>query len=332
MTNLQSLHHPPRENSRQESMCSTAQTQLHTYLFEPVHTHPSTHPLWFVHSSCVVCSCVDRSYQATTKQTKTRNPHFLLSPPLLMFFALLSNVLCSHSCLIEPLFSFSSHIVLDGREDSGVGTCSSPLMGALVDGQPSRIHSASGSPTSQVRGAQAGASGQAGNNGQWRPRARSADESSKKINHKELIEDWEISPKEITTGPRIGSGSFGTVYRGHWHGPVALKKLNVTKTTHAQLQAFKNEVAVLKKTRHVNILLFMGYVSKPHLTIITQWCEGSSLHKHLHVIESRFTSTQLIEIARQTAQGMDYLHAKNIIHRDLKSNSEYLDELKLKHH
>lgn len=176
--------------------------------------------------------------------------------------------------------------------------------------------SASGSPTST-------------SSNKWRPRARSADDSNKKYSisnsNKESIEDWEIPSEEILAGPRIGSGSFGTVFRGHWHGPVALKKLNVSNPSASQLQAFKNEVSVLRKTRHVNILLFMGFVLKPQLMIVTQWCEGSSLYKHLHVIETKFELIQLIDIARQTAQGMDYLHAKNIIHRDLKSNSKSCD-------
>jgi hypothetical protein len=63
------------------------------------------------------------------------------------------------------------------------------------------------------------------------------------------IEDWEIPESEIDFGERIGSGSFGTVFKGMWHGPVALKKLNVfkdQKPTQSQLQAFKNEVAVLR--------------------------------------------------------------------------------------
>lgn len=165
-----------------------------------------------------------------------------------------------------------------------------------------------------------------------RPRARSADESSKNLlAPRESIEDWEIPANEILVGARIGSGSFGTVYKAHWHGPIAVKTLNVINPTEAQLEAFKNEVAVLRKTRHVNILLFMGCVGKPRLAIVTQWCEGSSLYKHLHVFESKFELLTLIEIGRQTAQGMDYLHAKNIIHRDLKSNNIFLhDDLTVK--
>ncbi|EPQ10077.1 RAF proto-oncogene serine/threonine-protein kinase [Myotis brandtii] len=132
---------------------------------------------------------------------------------------------------------------------------------------------------------------------------------------------WEIEASEVMLSTRIGSGSFGTVYKGKWHGDVAVKILKVVDPTPEQFQAFRNEVAVLRKTRHVNILLFMGYMTKDNLAIVTQWCEGSSLYKHLHVQETKFQMFQLIDIARQTAQGMDYLHAKNIIHRDMKSNS-----------
>lgn len=104
------------------------------------------------------------------------------------------------------------------------------------------------------------------------------------------------------------------------------KILKVKTPSPAHLQAFKNEVAMLKKTRHCNILLFMGCVSKPSLAIVTQWCDGSTLFKHIHVNETRFELNTLIDIARQVAQGMDYLHAKNIIHRDLKSYNIFLHE------
>ena len=178
---------------------------------------------------------------------------------------------------------------------------------------------------------------------QPRVRASSADDSSSKIkiksvmgdsgvsvsgSGKETIEDWEIPAKDIQLKREtIGQGSFGTVYRGYWHGNIACKTLNVKNPSPEQIQAFKNEVALLRKTRHVNILLFMGCVcTKKILAIITQWCEGSSLYRHIHVDESKFELLNTIEIARQTSQGMDYLHAKNIIHRDLKSNNIFLHD------
>lgn len=140
-----------------------------------------------------------------------------------------------------------------------------------------------------------------------------------------MIYPQNIQAEEILVGPQIGSGTFGTVYRAHWHGPVAVKILNVKKPSPAHLRAFRNEVAMLKKVRHGNILLFMGCVTKPSLAIVTQWCNGSSLYTHI-IKETKFKMNTLIDIARQVAQGMDYLHAKNIIHRDLKSKNIFLHE------
>ncbi|CAB4062530.1 BRAF [Lepeophtheirus salmonis] len=187
-----------------------------------------------------------------------------------------------------------------------------------------------GNPTSPTKSSRSVSSSPTSTLRQPRARASSADDSAnKRIKNvtKESIEDWEIPPKDILVYVKsIGMGSFGTVYRGYWHGPVATKTLNVKNPSPEQIQAFRNEVALLRKTRHVNILLFMGCVSKKIMAIITQWCEGSSLHKHIHVEESKFELLNTIEIARQTSQGMDYLHAKNIIHRDLKSSNIFLHD------
>ncbi|OZC08368.1 kinase domain protein [Onchocerca flexuosa] len=149
-----------------------------------------------------------------------------------------------------------------------------------------------------------------------------------KLKQRILMEGWEIDRSLVTYHKKIGSGSFGTVYLGSYFGKVAIKKLNVGEPSPAQLQAFKNEVGVLKKTRHANVLLFMGWMREPYLAIVTQWCEGSSLYRQIHVNEPRvdFEISSIIDICKQIAQGMNYLHSRHIIHRDLKTNNIFLTD------
>ncbi|KAJ1348145.1 Raf serine/threonine-protein kinase [Parelaphostrongylus tenuis] len=158
------------------------------------------------------------------------------------------------------------------------------------------------------------------------PADRVEPQRTRAVVNKFAHEDWEIDEKQITLQCKVGSGSFGTVYRGEYFGLVAVKKLNVGEPTLQQLQAFKNEVAVLKKTRHLNVLLFMGWVREPSLAIVTQWCEGSSLYKHIHVVEPHveFEMSTVLDIFKQITLGMNYLHSKSIIHRDLKTTTFFL--------
>ena len=57
---------------------------------------------------------------------------------------------------------------------------------------------------------------------------------------------------------------------------------------------------------------------------MTEWCPGSSLYRYIHVEETRLHMRQVLDIAKQTATGMGYLHARAIVHRDLKSNNLFL--------
>jgi len=98
----------------------------------------------------------------------------------------------------------------------------------------------------------------------------------------------------------------------------------VQNPTQQQSQAFRNEVLILKSTRHDNILSFIGCILKPYLAIVTEWCSGSSLYRHVHVEEEHWEMHQLVDLMKQTATGMEYLHARDILHRDLKSNNIFL--------
>ena len=139
---------------------------------------------------------------------------------------------------------------------------------------------------------------------------------------------WEIPPSQISVDRtrNIGYGTFGIVHQGIdvLHGVVAIKYLNVAEPTAEQTRAFKNEVDILKWARHDNILFFVGCILESPLAIVTEWCPGSSLYRYLHVDDDYREMSELLDIAKQVATGMKYLHAVDILHRDLKSNNIFL--------
>ena len=69
------------------------------------------------------------------------------------------------------------------------------------------------------------------------------------------------------------------MHQGNWHGDIAIKFLNMESTEdEAPLEAFRKEVATFRKTRHENLILFMGAcMNPPKLAIVTSLCKGEKL-------------------------------------------------------
>lgn len=143
------------------------------------------------------------------------------------------------------------------------------------------------------------------------------------------LKEWDIPFEDLKLLEEIGHGRFGTVNRGLWHGDVAVKIFNegYLDDEHA-LEAFKLEVAIFKKTRHENLVLFMGFCMKPQ-AIVTSLCKGNTLYTHIHSRRDKFNLYRAILVAQQISQGMGYLHAKEIIHKDLKTKNIFLENGKV---
>ncbi|OON22043.1 protein tyrosine kinase [Opisthorchis viverrini] len=143
------------------------------------------------------------------------------------------------------------------------------------------------------------------------------------------LKEWDIPMESLVIGDEIGRGTFGTVYRAKWHGEVAVKRIDIDPEevdAAARLESFKREVALLHKTRHENLVLFMGACMKPpNLAIVTQLSQGETLYDELHHRGSSMAINRIINIATQVAKGMGYLHRKGIVHRDLKTRNIFVE-------
>ncbi|CAH8518928.1 unnamed protein product [Dicrocoelium dendriticum] len=143
------------------------------------------------------------------------------------------------------------------------------------------------------------------------------------------LKEWDIPMENLIFGDVIGHGTFGTVYQAKWHGEVAVKRIDLDPEDldgSCRLEAFKREVALLHKTRHENLVLFMGACMKPpDLAIVTQLSQGETLYHLLHHRDTSMAINRTINIASQIAKGMGYLHAKGIVHRDLKTRNIFVE-------
>jgi serine/threonine protein kinase len=145
--------------------------------------------------------------------------------------------------------------------------------------------------------------------------------------------DWlEISWEELELKERVGAGSFGTVYRADWHGSdVAVKVLMDQDVGEAQLKEFLREIAIMKRVRHPNVVLFMGAVTKcPHLSIVTEYLPRGSLFRLINKAANgeMLDLKRRLRMALDVAKGINYLHCLNppIVHWDLKTPNMLVDK------
>lgn len=137
---------------------------------------------------------------------------------------------------------------------------------------------------------------------------------------------------ELQVYEEIGRGSSGTVYAGSFRGvPVAVKGFSFNNISRDQfeelLAGFKAEVVMCCKLNHPNVVQFYGYTTQPEVRLI-QELALSSLYAMLHS-DLALSNPDKHFIARQVAQGMNYLHhglPHPIVHRDLKTLNVLLFE------
>ena len=117
----------------------------------------------------------------------------------------------------------------------------------------------------------------------------------------------------------LGSGSFGTVYlvkHRELHKYFAMKVIQ--KNPHINEENLLNEIALLKKMDHPNILKILDFFSlKMEYNIITEFCQEGELYKEIKA-KAPFTEELSAYYIREILLAVHYCHNMKIVHRDLK--------------
>ncbi|URD76507.1 STYKc [Musa troglodytarum] len=144
------------------------------------------------------------------------------------------------------------------------------------------------------------------------------------------FEEWNINFSELTVGTRVGIGFFGEVFRGIWNGTdVAIKVFLEQDLTTENMEDFCNEIYILSRLRHPNVILFLGACMKPpHLSMVTEYMEMGSLYYLMHMSgqKKKLSWRKRLKMLRDICRGLMCIHRMKIVHRDLKSANCLVDK------
>lgn len=132
----------------------------------------------------------------------------------------------------------------------------------------------------------------------------------------------------------IASTGYATVCRGMYRGTdVAIKILH--QSDESVRKCIIAELTVLSSLRHPRILSLLGVITEavPYagsIALVTEYMSRKSLYHVLHdpkTPQSHILAclSQKYKVLCDVADGMCFLHASNVIHRDLKSPNVLID-------
>mmetsp|Transcript_38221 Transcript_38221/g.61221 ORF Transcript_38221/g.61221 Transcript_38221/m.61221 type:complete len:297 (-) Transcript_38221:4356-5246(-) len=127
---------------------------------------------------------------------------------------------------------------------------------------------------------------------------------------------------------QIGIGGFATVHRGVdrlTKAPVAVKEVDKTQYLPAD-SSLEREVYILSEVKHENVIgLICTYVAPTTVFIVTELASGGELLERV-TEDGNFSESDARVIVRQILMGVEYLHSRNIVHRDLKLENILLSD------
>ncbi|KAL1099914.1 hypothetical protein V6Z11_D05G193300 [Gossypium hirsutum] len=139
---------------------------------------------------------------------------------------------------------------------------------------------------------------------------------------------WEIDTSLLKYESKLASCSYGDLYKGTFYGQgVAIKVLRMEHLNENLRREFTQEVNIMRKIQHKNVVQFFGAcTTPPNLCIVTEFMSGGSIYDLLHKQKSGFKLPLLLKLAIDVSEGMSYLHQNGIMHRDLKAANLLMDE------
>eukprot|EP01065_Artemidia_motanka_P024457 TRINITY_DN2918_c2_g2_i1.p1 TRINITY_DN2918_c2_g2~~TRINITY_DN2918_c2_g2_i1.p1 ORF type:complete len:1617 (+),score=555.53 TRINITY_DN2918_c2_g2_i1:49-4899(+) len=131
-------------------------------------------------------------------------------------------------------------------------------------------------------------------------------------------------------GDRIGKGAFASVFLARnllTGGVMAVKEMSITGRTEEELQSMLDEIKLLFDLSHPNIVhYFYCERTDSDLLIFMEYVDGGSLQEQIGA-QGSLDSDTTAACCSDIFHGLEFLHAKKVVHRDIKSANVLLSRV-----
>lgn len=125
----------------------------------------------------------------------------------------------------------------------------------------------------------------------------------------------------------LGTGAFSEVVLAEdlvTHKLFAIKCIS-KRELKGKEDALENEIAILKKVKHPNIIGMREMLdNKSHLYVVMDLVQGGELFDRI-VEKGSYTEQDAARVIQDVLEAVDYLHSLGIVHRDLKPENLLYD-------
>lgn len=158
------------------------------------------------------------------------------------------------------------------------------------------------------------------------PQKKGEDNSNSPQSDRGSQDKFLMKSEDIKLGRVLGQGHFGTVYACTYlptKATYAVKKVSLVSNKNKQ--SIEEELNILKKVKHRNLVSLIGYSFDAHSNIdVVMDLMDYSLQMIIQMKRENcaegnwFSVEELKKYSKQILKGLEYLHSQKIAHRDIK--------------
>uniref|UniRef100_A0A7E4ZTE4 Tyrosine-protein kinase n=1 Tax=Panagrellus redivivus TaxID=6233 RepID=A0A7E4ZTE4_PANRE len=150
-------------------------------------------------------------------------------------------------------------------------------------------------------------------------------------------QDWELHHENIELGKMLGEGAFGAVHAGvltlkdGTSKKVAVKVHKGKAINKELIREICKEARTMRRYKHPNVVAFYGVaIEHEPIMLVMELISGGSLDSYLAKNGNMVSVSERISFSFDAAKGLEYLHDRSCIHRDVAARNCLVNDGRVK--